>query len=388
MSSPVLGLQPSVLRWARESSGLSIPDVARSLKCDPLEISEWEAGVSGPTYAQLEHLAYSLYKRPLAVFFLPAPPTEPNLKQEFRTLPDTEIEQLSADTRYQLRLGRLFQLSLRELNDGVNPTPRKIFHDCAIFDTADVLHAASAIRDYLRITLADQFSWKSNEQGLMAWRNAVEEAGVFVFKRAFKQKTISGFCLIDEEFPLIYLNNNTAKTRQIFSLFHELAHLLLRVSAISMLDESYVEHLPQAEKHLEQYCNALAAEILIPSDDFSGQIAAVRRVSDESVERLADRYHVSREAILRKLLDRGLVEQAYYETKAKQWAQEAKEQTGSGGHYYATQATYLGQNYIRLVLGKHYQGKLSLEQVADYLGIRTKSVAGLEAHILRKAVPA
>ncbi len=388
MSSPVVGLQPSVLRWARESSGLSIPDVARSLKCDPVELSEWEAGVSGPTYAQLEHLAYSIYKRPLAAFFLPTPPPEPNLKEEFRTLPDTQIEQLSADTRYQLRLGRVFQLSLRELNDGVNPAPRNIFHACSTLDITDMHQAASAIRDYLGITLADQFSWTSNEEGLTTWRNAVEDAGVFVFKRAFKQKTISGFCLLDDEFPLIYLNNNTAKSRQIFSLFHELAHVLLRVSAISMFDESYVGLLPQFERDRERYCNALAAEILIPSDDFIGQIAVVRQVNDESVEWLADRYHVSREAILRRFLDRGLVEQAYYETKAKQWAQEAEEQTGTGGNYYATQATYLGQNYIRLVLGKHYQGKLSLEQVADYLGVRTKSVAGLEAHILRKAVPA
>ncbi len=285
MSSPVVGLQPSVLRWARESNGSSIQDVARSLKCESAEISKWEAGISGPTYAQLEYLAYTLYKRPLAVFFLPGPPTEPNIKQEFRYLPDTEIDQLSADTRYQLRLGRFFQLSLRELNDGVNPAQRKIFHDCAIRDTADVRHAASTIRDYLGISLAAQSSWKSNDEGLMVWRNVVEEAGVFVFKRAFKQKTISGFCLADNEFPLIYLNNNTAKARQIFSLFHELAHLLLRVSAISLFDGSYVELLSQDERRLEQYCNALAAEFLIPSDDFSRQLAALRQISDESIRR-------------------------------------------------------------------------------------------------------
>ena len=99
------------------------------------------------------------------------------------------------------------------------------------------------------------------------------------------------------------------------------------------------------------------------------------------------RYHVSREAVLRRMLDRGLVKQAYYETKAKQWAEEF-ENGGDGGNYSATQSAYLGERYLHLVFGKHYQGRLSLEQVADYLGVRTKSVAGLEATMLRKAVAA
>lgn len=41
------------------------------------EISAWEAGAGGPSYAQLEKLAYELYKRPLAIFLLPSPPPEP-----------------------------------------------------------------------------------------------------------------------------------------------------------------------------------------------------------------------------------------------------------------------------------------------------------------------
>jgi hypothetical protein len=43
---------------------------------------------------------------------------------------------------------------------------------------------------------------------------------------------------------------------------------------------------------------------------------------------------------------------------------------------------------MQLVFAKHYQGRLSLEQVADYLGVRTKSVAGLEATLFRNAVSA
>lgn len=389
MSSPVVGIQPAVLRWARESQGYSVEDVALHLKRDPAEIIAWESkyGGAAPTYTQLESLAYGLYKRPIAVFFLPAPPSEPSLKQEFRTLPEFELDQLAADTRYQLRVAHAFRLSLRELNEDVNPSARKIFRDLALTTTADVRKVALKMREYFVISLADQASWGSDEEALKIWRNAVEEAGVFVFKHAFKQKAISGFCLVDDEFPIIYLNNSTAKTRQIFTLFHELAHLLLKVNAISKFDESYVDQLPQKERRIERFCNALAAEFLIPSDDFSRHASALRRIDEESIQNLARRYRVSREAVLRRILDRGLIERNYYDAKVKQWAEESGD-GGSGGNYYATQATYLGESYLRLVFRKHYQGKLSIEQVADYLGVRTKSVAGLEALMLQRAVSA
>lgn len=385
MATPVAGIQPSVLRWARESQGYSIDDVAQHLKRDRAEIEAWEAGTAAPTYAQLEDLAYKLYKRPLAVFFLPGPPHEPSVKKEFRTLPEFELDQLAADTRYQLRLAHAFQLSLRELNEGVNPAARKIFNDIRLSEGTNIDQGANTIRRYLGITLDRQTTWKTSDEALKAWRNAVEEAGIFVFKHAFKQKSISGFCLADDEFPLIYLNNSTAKTRQIFSLFHELAHLLLRINAISKFDRSYIEHLPQKERRIERFCNALAAEFLIPSEDFSAQLGSLRQINDVAIEGFALRYHVSREAVLRRMLDRALVEPAYYEAKAKQWAEDF-ESSGEGGDYYATQSTYLGDRYLRLVFGKHYQGRLSLEQVADYLGVRTKSVAGIEAMMLRKTV--
>lgn len=387
MTSSVTGIQPTVLRWARESQGYSLEDVAIHLKRDVGEILAWESGNATPTYAQLETLAYSLYKRPLAVFFLPAPPTEIKVKQEFRTLPDFELDQLATDTRYQLRLAHAHQISLRELNDGVNPTPHKIFRDIPLSEKANVQEAAVSVRQYLKISVASQAAWSTSEEALKVWRNAVESAGIFVFKHSFKQKSISGFCLADKEFPVIYLNNSTAKTRQIFSLFHELAHLLLNVNAISKFDDSYIQYLPQKEKRIEQFCNALAAEFLIPSADFSAQLESLTEINDPSINDLARRYHVSREAILRRILDRGLVQQTYYEAKVKQWAEET-ENGGSGGDYYATQSTYLGERYLQLVFSKHYQGRLTLEQVADYLGVRAKSVAGLEEMMLRKTVSA
>ena len=91
---------------------------------------------------------------------------------------------------------------------------------------------AAQIRDFLGITLDEQFAWRKDDTALKAWRAAFFKVGVTVFKDAFGEETYCGFSLYDEEFPIIYVNNSNAKTRQIFTLCHELAHLVFRTSGI------------------------------------------------------------------------------------------------------------------------------------------------------------
>src|SRR3989338_380765 len=96
-------VNPDMLRWARETAGLKIEDVARKFKKDNTEILSWESGEDSPTYVQLEKLAYEIYKRPLAIFFFPEPPQEESPKQSFRTLPEQEILMLTPRLRFLIR---------------------------------------------------------------------------------------------------------------------------------------------------------------------------------------------------------------------------------------------------------------------------------------------
>lgn len=381
-----LGVQPSVLRWARESMGLSIEDVALKLKRSTEEVRAWEApdGPS-PTYAQLENLAYKVFKRPLAVFFLPAPPDEASPRREFRSLPESDLQSLHADTYLQVRKAHAFQITLREVFEGGNPGALAQFRASRL----DVQHSpvaqAAKVRQALGIKIEDQITWRSDDTALKRWREAIEQWGLFVFKGPFKQKDISGFCLPDAEFPLIYLNNSTTKTRQIFSLLHELAHLLLDVAGLSKFDTRYVERLPVPARRIEVFCNQLAAEILMPSGDFKVQLARLpsdaEQTSDLVYADLANRYGVSREAVLRRLLDLGRVSQAFYEDKARAWA--AQKKPGAGGDWYASQNTYLSERLAREVVSRHYRNQISVEQAADFLGIKAKNFAGLEQRILQ-----
>jgi Zn-dependent peptidase ImmA (M78 family) len=373
------------MRWARQSIGLSVSDVALRLKRPAEDIEAWETGDSCPSYPQLEKLAYQIYKRPLAVFFLPAPPEEISPVREFRTLPTEDLQTLAVDTHMHIRRAHAYQLALRELFGTRNPSEHCIWQTLSLSRAQSVVEQAATVRGYLGISLEEQVLWKDENQALKKWRKVIEDNGVFIFKESFEQKEISGFCLVDSQFPVIYLNNSTAKTRQIFSLLHELAHLLLSVNGLSKFDQRYVDRLPDQEKQIERFCNAIAAEILIPSPDFMMQAqqfpANIERTSEQQFSDLATRYGVSREAILRRFLDQDRVTAAFYEQKATAWAAQQKKE--AGGDWYASKNAYLSDRFAKEVVSRHYKNQLSVEQAADMLGIKPKNFAGLEQRILQ-----
>ena len=112
MPESVVGLNPKVLIWARERAGLTIEDAAARMKRTPAMLTAWEEGKKAPTFKQLETLAETVYHRPIALFFFPAPPEEPEPGRVFRTLPSAEVDKLLSDTLYAMREGMAFRESL------------------------------------------------------------------------------------------------------------------------------------------------------------------------------------------------------------------------------------------------------------------------------------
>lgn len=134
-------------------------------------------------------------------------------------------------------------------------------------------------------------------------------------------------------------------------------------------------------------CNRFAADVLVPESSFSSEDLTA---SDANVELLARRYRVSREVILRRLLDRAVISEQFYRAKVKQWAADyfersEEDDTESGGNYYATQASYLSDAFARLAFRSYYDGSISLEELARHLNLKISSVSGLEQALLQKA---
>jgi Zn-dependent peptidase ImmA (M78 family) len=345
MKREPLPATPEVIRWAQERAGFSLDEARQTFR----SIERWETGASSPSYAQLESMA-DKFKIPVVVFFFPAPPDLPPISETFRTLPAQEFEQLPPRIRLLLRKAKVYQLNLIELTGGVNPAPRHITRDITFDENISIADAARRVRSYLDISIEEQSGWPSDEAALEKWRRALEDVGVSVFKDAFRVPNHSGFCLYDEEFPIIYVNNSNTKTRQIFMLFHELAHLLFHTSGIDMLTDDFIQRLPDDAQKIEIICNRFAVEFLVPDYVFEVAFEA-RPPTEATAEYLANLYHVSREFIYRRFRDRGLVSQAEYESASRRWAEQQGTSEG-GGNYYYTKIAYLGSNYINLALSQ------------------------------------
>ena len=380
MAEYMKGINPAIIKWARERSGYTLEEVANSLNKDVETISNWESGSSAPTNAQLEKLADKC-KRPIALFFFPEVPQEPDLAKRL-ALRSSEIEALSPNIRLLLRHAAARQISLMELNMGVNPAETKIFRDLHAQLDDSVAELTRRTREYLDISVETQASCSDPKEAFEIWRDRIEDRGIFVFKDAFQDDFVDGFSLVHVEFPVIYLNNSRPHVRQIFSLFHELAHLLLRRNGIT-------RDVKIGGERIERFCNQFAAEFLVPSSDLETRLD-FPNYDDTAIGKLASHYKVSRPVILLKLIDQGLPKPADFKQKTKNWKEAyefnlektAESKKSGGGDYYNTRAIYLGYRFLELAFSRYHQGGFSIEELAGHLNVKVKNLPGLEDRLL------
>lgn len=394
MAEYINGINPEILKWARERSGFSLEAAAKALNKEKSFIVECESGQRTMTYVQLEKLA-DKYKRTVALFFLPNPPEEPKLDEKL-ALRSADVKKLKPKTLFLFRQAYSRQLSLMELNNQKKPTEELIFRDLQFTTSNNTLNEKNAIqlaekcRDYLKISIEMQSNWSNEKVALESWRHHIQEKGIFVFKDAFKDDLVDGFCLLHNEFPLIYLNNSRPSVIQIFSLIHELGHVLVGENGIT---PDITGTIKRKSKDIESFCNQFASEFLVPIKDFKKRIN-YSEINDETIHNLTKYYKVSPHVILLKLIKIGVLSQKTYKKKVRNLVDqyenykrnEESNKVLGGADYYNTLLSYLGDKYTSLAFEKYHQELISIEKLADYLNVKAKHIKELENRFLRKAI--
>ena len=367
-------INPEILLWARESAGYSLEYICATNK----KYSDWESGKDFPTYAELEKLA-NKFKRPLAIFFFPEAPQEISQKKSFRTIPEYEFDSLPPNIKFLFRKGLSMQENLKELNNNKNTeytTFTKSLGEFSNFNSKNI----EQIRKLLDVSFDIQFRTNNRDEMFEIWRNSFADVGIYVFKEAFKDNNVGGFCLYDEMYPIIFVNNSTTKNRQIFTLFHELAHLIFKGNHIDLSDRDYVDNLPNNTKKIEIICNKFAGDFLVPNSVLEN-IIKDSTISEKYIEQLSDKFSVSREVIARKLLDKNLITQVAYNNIAEHIKEAvSRRPVNKGGNYYYNQIAYLGKRYLGLILDKYNAKIITFDQAVQYVGINANKFYDLEHH--------
>ena len=339
------GINPAMLRWARERAGYSIEEVARRRRVPPERVKEWEAGKSFPTWKQLKQLAYQDYHRGTVLFLLNDPPEEKTVAEHFPRLPAETLGDLFPDTLYAVRQARYRQDDLVELLGSDGPGERFILRDLrGEVDTGNPHQLAVAVREYLGVDLNDPEGFQNGVYTFEDFRSRVEDAGVWVFKRSFRQKDITGLCLGDDLYPVIYVGNGQDKAREIFTLFSGLAHLLFGFN-----------HLERADKG--HYLPNLTADCL-----------AIENACNQFADEFHDAYErATAHPILSAYAANDRTESAY--------------ETGDREFYYTVQGANLGRKYLRAAFNAFEEHQIEESDLVSFLGVRGHHLDGLENYI-------
>jgi Zn-dependent peptidase ImmA (M78 family) len=217
------------------------------------------------------------------------------------------------------------------------------------------------------------------------WRARLEGLGVLVLQINLTGETVSGFSIV-EGMPAIVLNKSDHESRRVFTLFHEWAHLLLGEPGLCNVDEG---RTTAQDEGVESYCNAFAAEVLVPLDALreSGlpdRLAAARGLPlGDAVREGQARFGVSRWVILIRLFMAQAIERDAFDRMVRAWNDEAAPPKRSGGrsrpHLQALQN--LGFPYVSRVMAARESGEITDADAVDYLGLKLRWFHELEALI-------
>ena len=364
-------IEPNLLRWARERAGKSEEDLVTRFK----KLSEWESGATQPTLKQVEAFARTVHV-PIGYLFLSEPPDEPVPIPDFRTFAGQAISRPSPNLLDTIYTCQDRQGWYREFAR-VDGQPERTFVGSATIETqAEVV--AGEMQDILGFDLSARRNCSTWTDALRLFIRHADDAGVLLMvsgvvasnnRRRLDPTEFRGFCLSDPLAPLIFVNGADTKAAQIFTLAHELAHLWLGDTALS---NAGVETLDGRSEEI--WCNAVAAEFLVPLNALSSNLRAGETLPD-TLPRLARTFKVSTLVVLRRLFDVGRLDRATFDTA---WREEVErlrafERRSGGGDFYRTTSARVSRRFARALVVSTIEGQTLYRDAFRMLGISKTS---------------
>lgn len=358
-------INPHVLQWAVKRTGLSPTDL--SDKNAFRKLPSWLTGDSHPTLRQAEKLAKAA-GIPFGYLLLDKPTEESVDLPDFRTLKSQMITRVS-------------------------PNLEDVIHECSQrlawyaeyatesgIESPDLLGSAqlSESAEKTAKTVAKNIGWaagtrNSGRDKVAFLSELIEDVGALVMRssivgnnshRPLDVNEFRGFTLVEDGFALIFINTADAKSAQLFSLAHELGHVVLSEPGISGDEQD------DGNGHLvERWCNRFAAEFLLPASQI------IERFSkDEDLYHFAEEqsrfFGVSREAVLWRLTDLKQISRTDAQTLIDSIRPMKQTTKRRGGDFRNNTRTRLGRRYLGAVVDAAVTGKLAQLDAARFLGVR------------------
>lgn len=370
-------ITPDVLTWARQRAEISLEQLADTLKVQVEKIQKWEKGENKPTFLQAQKIA-KIFQIPFGYLFLQNPPEDKLPIPDLRTFRNEPIGELSPEFKSLLNDIILKQKWYKDYileNDGdekfflekftINSNKNEI-----IDNIKKLLHLENYIGKSLkREDLLNKLIREIEKLDILVMKNGIVGSNTH---KPLNTKEFRGFAIYDKFAPLIFLNSKDANSAQIFTLIHELVHLWIGESGVSLLD------LNHTDNKIELFCNEITAEILVPKnllDSYWNNLTDF----EEHYEELATIFSVSTLVILNKLYGLKYINYETYSKYTNIEAEKFKEfmankKKTSGGDFYKTLKTRNGTIFSTALIVSTLEGNTLYKEAATLLNTNSSNI--------------
>ena len=372
-------VKPELLRWACDRAGFDIAEVAERIP----QLAAWERGEAKPTLKQLEHFAGTVHA-PVGYFFLPTAPVEQIPIPDFRTAGNAHIGHPSPDLLDTIYICQQRQEWYRDYARSIGETAAPFVGSVTSHD--DIPTVAGRMRKALGFDLDARRRMRTWEEALRQFIEQADDFGVMVMvngvvgsnnHRKLDTEEFRGFALSDGLAPLVFINGSDTKSAQMFTLAHEMAHVWLGETGLSD-----VKPVSSPTNRIEQWCNQVAAEFLVPLAALQREYQEANDLTDE-VARLAKLFKVSTLVILRRIHDAGhLTQNELWMAYRAELERLLAIPRGTGGNFYLTQAARVSTRFASAVISSVLEGRGSFTESFRMLGIKKMETFHKLAHSL------
>jgi Zn-dependent peptidase ImmA (M78 family) len=344
---------PDVLRALRETSGFTIDEVAKRLKTTAEKIIETEKGVASFTLTQIKKLA-DIYHRPLAAFFTDTLPKMPVIA-DYRV---NRKKRLTPQVYIAERRAYYLANKLSDLTDKKSQIP-------SFPETLKADEMALEFRNFLKMELLKSIK---PEELLAHYKKVLEEnILVSIIELPIKAVDVRGFSVLSY-ISVIVLNEEDKPSIKLFSLFHEVYHLIKRSSGICSIE------IELNGEDLESACNLFSAELLVPLHDLKEECKRFKELDEGTVSELSEVYGVSKQVIMLRLLSLGYITNKKYNQFTQEGVGKPKEKMFGRKNWDKVFQNRAGNLAIRETANAYRSGKISYSEVVDILNIKTKYI--------------
>ena len=383
-----------ILKWARETAGLSREEAVRKLSIRDAwgmkavdRLAALESGAAEPTRPTLVKMA-GHYRRPLLTFYLSTPPRIGDRDAGFRTLSSDRPSGTEALVDALIRDAHVRQSMVRAALEDKDEADRLEFVGSnSVSDGRSAILAAlgSLIDVSMQMTFYTQPNPTATHSICCGQR--VEDGGAFVllkgdlgsYHTAIDTEVFRGFVISDEVAPFIVINDRDARPAWSFTLLHECVHLILGQSGMRSDWE---------ESSLERFCDDVAGEFLLPTEELNLLDLSGTSESDSLVEQriseFAEERNLSRSMVAYRAYRADLIARSTYRSLDSlfrgQWMQERgrrrerNRDTNRGPDYYVVRRHRVGRSLIQLAGRMMRSGAFSTSEAARVLGVRPTQV--------------